>query len=824
LVVTLRHFLKHKLTSAIKIIGLALGLAASLVVMIVNYSELTWDAFWPDADRLYLVESYNINQTNSSSTPHQLKRTIEENIAQISAVARLTRSILLINLPDNPSNATNTFQQSVTRADHTLVDIFSFNTLAGDLDVFQNHSNAAIISKTVAQKYFGAANPIGKTISIATSQLQGPNKQATNSETDTANLFKVVAVIEDTNLRSNEVFQVIIPYQDVADRYATDWNNLQVKTYVKLAAGVAPLAVDQKLAAIAEQNIVNNLNPAALAQFKLISIADVYLSGVDAYGNTRNIWMLYLLGLLIIAISLVNHINLTLSGYLQRQREIALRRLAGATNFKLFLLFWAESLVYLLGAFFIALMLVEPLMPKLADQLGLRLQVGLLQLNGLTGSVLLLLLISSLIIALYPCINFGNIKPARILHANQSKDSIKNIRLRKLLLTLQLVCASGLLVSVGLVAMQMQKLTEFRPGYNIDQIVFVHGQQLMSANIGQLNQFKSRLEAVPEIKAVARMTPNLLGMNAQVEKVSRADQPPENSRFISTLHVPDYNVFNLLQIPLIAGELPATGDSFLINGGKMPPAAITPSRNIILCNNALHLFGFASAEAAVGQQLLLFRGGRAIPFNIAGITGYLHVGDLNGGPKPCLFQQTQFGNAMSWGIRHDTNKIQPLLDQISTIWAEVFSGTPYSWQLKETVANYHKHQQLLANFIYAFTGIALLISLLGIYGLAGLNAQKRAREIALRKLHGASAWQIILLLTREFSLLVIIANVIAWPITIYAISRWLENFYNKIDMWLWAPFFCVLAGVIAFTITWLTVSGQALAVAMSKPADSLREE
>lgn len=822
-VMAIRQLLKHKIHSLVKILGLALGLAGALLVVIVNYSETSWDGFWQDADQIYKFESYDGSKALSGFTPAILAETVRELVPGITAAGRLQRSMILVQFPNQETQAMESFEQSVTRIDDSILDIFLFSERKGNLDNFRNNPTSAIISEATAKKYFGDTDPIGKQFLISASQLEGP--AAASQETpDEQKLYTIVAVIADVSMRSNERYQVIIPFNARQRDIDGNWISRSLSSYIKVNNQTQLDDIEFRLNQFvknqhAEQKVGSNVD----INFKLIALQKLHTQGAEVNGGTQQLILLYVLGFLALFITLVNHINLSFSGYLQRTKEVGLRRLVGAQQGQLFVQIWIESLLYLLLAGLLAFILLEPVLPFISSSLHIRLEKGLLLEPWLLVAIAGLFLFASLVIAGYPVVRVTRSSLAVALRANRARETVVDTRLRKLFYLLQLMASSLLLVSVVIVNAQLDKFSNFDPGYDTDSIYFFHGQQFLNANRGQFAQLKTRLEANPAIQGVARTRRGLLGSRTESGLVSTMDQDKAHAIQIALENVPDFNALRMFQVPLLAGELPQNGDKFL-TGSLGTPANGLGANELVICEAVLPLLGFTNAQDALHQTIKLYMGDFGIPMKIIAVTGKFHFGEFYSASSPCVFWQVQFGNAMSWGINFKGAEFPQVETYIKQVWKDVMGGTPNVMSLRDMVEASVGREKTLQTFLHLIAVITVVISLLGLYGLVQLSLQKRQLELALRKLHGASPMQILKLLTREFAALTLLANLIALPIAVYVARYWLENFYQPINLWWWIPVAALVSVGLTLVLTQASVSLQAIAIARKRPALALAHE
>ncbi len=825
-VLALRQLWKHKIQSLVKILGLTLGLAGALLVVVVNYSESTWDNFWDEADTIYKFEFYDNGKAASGFTPKILAGALREQAPELAAVGNLERSIILVQFPDQQSKSLKTFSQSVTRIDDGILDIFTFTPLEGAITGFRNNPSAAILSETAAKKYFGAQSALGKTFAIGRSQLEGPAPDALEAREE-QRLYTVVAVIADVNQRSNEVFQVMVPALEAVTESDRNWLSRSVSTYIKLNTSNSLANIEQRLNNYVKKQLeALKLSGNAEPSFKAMPIRNVHTQGAEVSGGAQQLLLLYVLGFLVLVITLVNHINLSISGYLQRSKEVGVRRLVGASIGQLFVQIWLESILYLVLAGLFAFMVLEPLLPIIASSLSIRLGNNLLLEPSLMLIIAGLFLCASVLVAIYPVWRVAGLSLAFSLRANRARENLIDTRVRKMFYLVQLIASSLLLISVVVVNAQLEKFSRFDPGYTTKSIYFFHGQEFLTANKGQFLQLKARLEQNPAIESMARMGIGLLGANAEPGWVSTLEQDRAHGVAIAFQHVPDFNGLRVFDVPIVAGELPLTGDKFLQSNPTTQPA-MSPGapefKELVICENLLPLLGFPNAQSAINQTIKFYMGDFGIPTKIIAVTGNFHFGEFYSAPQPCAFWQVTFGNAMSWGIQYKNGEFTEVDAYLKQVWKEVMGGTPYVIPLSGMVEASVGREKILRYFLQVIAGIALVISLLGVFGLIQLTLQKRQLEIALRKLHGASVRQILGMLNKEFAILVLVANLLALPVGFYFANQWLENFYQPIELLWWMPVALAISIGLSLLLTQSTVTLQSMWVARKRPASSLTQ-
>ena len=814
LIIAARNFFNNKIASVIGVLGLSIGLTVSTIIFIINYSELTWDGFWPNANRTYKIESisdYETKKTRSESLFGALRDPLKEYFPEIQYAGRVVMTPSIIR---REGAASEQDENSVTAIDKDILHIFPPTVLAGDLNNFYKDNKAIILSRYNAEKYFGNEDPIGQTLTLR--RLSRSLSNTTFDETD----YKVVAVIENTSQRSDIVFSIVnhfTPEPLSAEEYV-NWTLSSTNTFIQIKRDSNIEALKSRL-----NNFVDKYVPLTVASasrkssdnFRIspINIKDVHTQGAHREDNLQRVWTLSALGLVILSLAAINYINLATARGISRQKEIALRKTMGAKQRQIIMQFLAESVLITLVAFLLALIFAEAIIPIIKNSLNLTLDNYYLADPRLLIGLISFTLLVGVIAGAYPAFYVSRIKPALILKANKSLETETSTRLRKNLITLQFFISGTLLSVILLMAAQLNLALNFNPGYQTKNILFLNSATLVHSDSGAINALKSELQKIPGVEIVARSIQNLPGAMKINGIATSLNQKPEDALPINIIPNADPQEFSLFNISIVAGT------SF--KEGTDPDNYMN---SVILNHQALNNFGFTSAQDAIGKSLVLHMpNGKKHPTTVIGVISNVHLDTHNQPALPALFWHPKVSTS-TIGIRYAGKDRNDIVARAKALWKNLLGVTPVEAFIEDLVAEQYANQILISKFIIAFTAIAMLISSLGLYALALLATQKRAREISLRKIHGASTGGIMYLLIRQFTLPVAIANIAAWPIALYLINRWLENFNQRIDLWVWGPVYCLAAGALAILIAWLTVGGQAYWVARAKPLDALREE
>jgi|GEM_PF-1609198 len=833
LLLALRQFYKHKLNTFISILGLTLGLTASAIILLINHGELTKDSFWPNAERIFFVEFEGSSSNHESYYTAIRPETQQELLTEFGEILDAARYFWR-SAPIHKALADGSLESSehhFLEIDPELLDILEFEVLSGDVQEFYSHPDTIIVNDTTAQQLFGDDNPIGQRLTLNVQDLLEPGDQAiTQGMKD----FRVIAIIADLHDNSQIHNNLFIPYQ-ASLRVQEGSSGIRIhysaRTLIKLKNKSSLPMLENALHDFNNktypEQLRNQLIPSEFSRYHLVNIADANLHPKTAKGARERIWILYLLAGLILSMACINTLNISLASYTQRQREVALRKTLGAASYQLTLQFWIQEALLVLSAFGLTLILMEQLIPLLNNEFHLNLFKPLLYSFGFLGQLFMLLLALSLLLGIYPGFLLSRVNPGRFLHANRASETQGSLRVRQLLVVGQFALSAGLLVAAVLISAQLWKIQNKDTGYQSRDILFAYHPRFRQLETGQYNELRTHIAALPGVEFVANTLPNIPGEGNHAVRISRADQTLADAIDLSQAILVDPDQLELFNISLLAGRYPQLTISTL---AADDPATVTQDSapEILIDPAALAQLGYSSAADALNQELKFYFNNDEnlfMTYRIIGVTHDLHLGDTNLPHKPSYFwlayNQRQL---VSLGIRYQSGLGTKVRAQTEEIYQQLVGVKPNTWLLEDFLDNKLHNERMVAKFVYAFSALAIFISLLGLYGLASLSARQRTREIALRKLHGASTLKILALLARHFSGLVIIANLIAWPISLYVMQQWLTNFSQPISAYFWGGLAGLMSLGLSLFLVWLVLGAQALVVARARPADVLRED
>lgn len=837
MVTTWRHMMKNKLFSAINLFGLAIGLMSCMLIILFIRSEVGYDSQWKDSARIYRLHSAfypperepfltvrsagKLMQTYSDFAPEL----VESGVRLMDIGPTLIRE-------DGVA-----FDENVTFVDRSFFDVFDLKLIAGNRDTALKDVLSVIISRDKAMKYFGTTDVVGKTISLCCLEEKLLE-------------IKVTGVFENLPESTHLNFEFLSPIEESMFAFAPNlldtYNSVNVYTYFKLQEGKTSAQLMERI-----HYWTNNESPSSkdpnialpegvqLTDFNksnLMNIEDIHLGAYDAAGNMGDfkalgdIKMIYTfsaVAIMVLLIASINFMNLSTARASARAREVAMRKVVGASRKQIALQFLGEAVLLALFALFIALVGVEFILPTYADILVKDLSLSLFEDIGLIGAFAAMTLAIGILSGLYPAAILSRFLPASVLKANKSSDASGSSKLRSALVVFQFAISIGLVICTGVVYGQTLYAKTMDAGFQFDDRLILSGIRGLGSSTAA-ESLRQEIERLPEVSSVvfSSEAPTQDNENNRfIEILDSAGESGENiSKVINYYHI-DHNFFQEYGIKPISGR--DFNKSFSTDAYTRGSKEKNGTGGVILNESAVRSLGFSSPDDAIGRVGRV-RFGRSddapiTDLEIIGVIPDIYFRSIRFGIRPSMY----YINSNNWRvatIKYNKDNIMGLVDKVENIWRNQAPQVPFNYQhLSEMVANQYAKEAGQATLFSAFSGLAILIACLGLYGLASFTAERRTKEIGIRKVMGARVIDIIKLLVWQFSKPVMLANLLAWPLAIYYMSDWLSGFeYRLSDIWLYGA--CIVAGGVALVIAWLTVAGHAARVARSNPIKALRYE
>jgi putative ABC transport system permease protein len=822
LIVGVRSLVRHRTYALINILGLAIGIAACLLLVLYVRYETTFDRWIPNGERVFQVQA--IGGADGTRVPQQaahgiLSESLPQAFPEIEAIARMEGEQPVFLIDGEPRYF------DMFYADPNLFRILELPFLRGDPARALEPAEALVMSRTQAMNLFGSIDVIGRTL---TGIRRGERYEQ-----------RVTGIFEDLPANSHLDLQMV---GRITDQMKADcgWGCINGYVYLKLRPGVDAEAINARLPAWERRYIPpvdvggSRVSEGDIFDWRLVNVRDVHLSGAEGAENRpgndpRTILTFSIVAALILGMAAINFINLATARAGQRAREVALRKVLGARRRQLVSQFLGESLLIAAVATLLALAAAELALPWLSAFLRANLDLHYLGEGGMLLPVLGLWLAVGLAGGLYPAFYLSRYQPGEVLKANQSTAEPSGTgRLRSALVVAQFAVSIGLIVCTLVVYAQTMFAQRSEIGFERSGLI-----QITNANraavVPAIDLLHREIARLPGVDSVAGASITAASDNTTTVQV----RVPGRSRpeMIGNYAVhPDF--FRTMEIRLLAGRL--LSRQFARDNAWTPyepeDAALAAQRemvargiNIVVNRAAAQRLGFGGPEQALGKQVQLdFYGPEAglLPATIVGVVENSRFRSLREPVEPMIFQDR--GIYRSIAVRYRSSDPEGLRQRIGQVWRRIVPDVPFEadfadQQLAELYATDAARGQTFAGFSL----LAVVIACLGLFGLAAFTAERRTKEIGIRKVFGARSRDIVRLLAWQFSKPVILANLIAWPVAWWVMRGWLNGFDARISL---TPGPFLLAGLLALGIAIGTIVGHALKVSRTNPIHALRYE
>jgi len=819
--VMLRSLLRRRLSTGINVLGLSLGMAACILIMLYAVHETSYDRFWRGSDHIHRVAVTVTRpgqpaKTLAYSMPPAAAALRESFPGQIEAATRLLqqRSVIAIDQ--------SRFLEQVSVVDPNFFAVFQPDLLAGDANTAFADPSSLVVTQSMARKLFGSDQVLGRRLTI-----------------DGAHEVRVTAILRDLPAATHFDLRLMIPIGSKASRFTPEalqrWTALFAYTYVRLSPGTHADEINRRLPIWEETHFPSDASrsSAELAATYGLHLRPVVsgfqepLAGDPRPAASPTILRAFLgIAALTIGLATINFVNLGLAGAMERSREVALRKILGATRFQILIQFIAEATLVAAIALLAALVLVEALLPFYGALVGSPLPSPMQADHRIAVLLGGLILFCGLAGGIYPGWVISAGKLARVLTASASGIGGGQGRLGTALITFQFAASTALIAGTFVVHMQIDYSQTKDLGFDKDNVVVIEGLG-RSSIAPRRDAFLKQLETEPGIFSVAAgyMAPGF-GDNSRM-KASLAGQEIGADMLMRDLPV-SHDYLETLGADILAGRNfdedrgTDTLRKLPPGTGTLPGAETIGEGAAILNQAALDHFGIRSPDAALGRTLeALDGGGTLLRLSVIGVVRDFHLGSTHDEIPPAFFyvdpSRLDFGIAKLRG-----GSIKDGLASIEALWKASFPELPLQLRfLDERIDALYDRDRRAGILLACFSVAAVLIACMGLLGLAASIAAKRTGEIAVRKILGASTRQILQLLLWQFTKPVFWSNLLAWPLAFLALRNWLENYAYRIDPGI-LPF--IGATAITMLIAWITVAGHAYRVAALRPVQALRHE
>jgi putative ABC transport system permease protein len=790
--ISFRNLWKNKGFSLITILGLAAGLACFILIAAYARFEMSFDRFHEKTGRIFRAISAEVPEGGTpegygKNHPSLLAALLKEEFPEVRHAARVFARVDIQAVLQAGERA---FTQKGIFADQDFLEVFSFSLLRGDRTTVLAAPASIVLTATTARKLFGEEDPVGRTVSFREGR----------GSADIAVTGVVEDVPRNSHLRFDYLLSVASLEADKDNGYMFDnWGVGNFYIYVELGDGEQRRTVEDRFLAWLEKNRPEQME-SGLRLF-LQPVEDIHLRSnirgeLSTNNEIRTLRLFFTIAVITLLIAAVNYMNIVTARSSTRAREIGIRKVTGANRRQLFQQFIGESLVFAVLAFLAAVAIVRFALPRFGAVAGIDLQM-----QDIAGGSFLLFafgaaILTGLVSGLYPALVLSGFQPVRVLR-NLSASGRKGARLRNLLVVAQFTASIVLIVCALVVSGQLRFISNQRLGFDREHVVVIPIREAETA--ARAGAIRTEFLRHPEVHSVSRTS----GLPTRIEnRILNAGFVSDDAEKIKMSYRFDYvdeNFLNVFKVELAAGRNFSPADS--------------DGENVVLINETLaKMAGWAEAE---GKEVPFIRG----PKRVIGVVKDFHFQSFHEPMAPMVLIPRQGDNL---AVRVHPGDVPKTVALLKDVFEKNTTTQPFEFFfLDDDFDALYRKERRTGEIFGAFAIMAVVIACLGLLGLAAFAVERRTKEIGIRKVMGASASQLAVRLSREFVVLVLLANIIAWPVAYYAMSRWLQQFAYRIPL---GFLFFVLAAGGALLVALLTVGTQTVRAALSNPVDALRYE
>ncbi|MBO9202653.1 MULTISPECIES: ABC transporter permease [Niastella] len=800
--IALRNLWKSKGFSAINIIGLAIGLATCLLIMLFVLDELSYDRYNKKADRIYRVDGdikFGGNHFILAVAPDPMGATLKKDYPQVEQYVRFRGQGGLLLKKGNE----NVQEDKVIYADSTLFDVFTLPMLDGDPQTALQAPNSLVITATTALKYFNTTQAVGRTMLV-----------------NNRDNYKITAVIKDIPAQSHFNFDFFVSMATLEESRRNNWVSNNFNTYVVLKEGSDPKKLEAQFDALIDKYVgpaVKQIMSIDMAEFKkagnyekqyLTPLTSIHLHS-DKTGelapnsNIQYVYIFSAIAFFILLIACVNFMNLSTARSANRAREVGVRKVLGSLKANLVKQFLTESILISCMALVLALGLTFIMLPTFNHLAAKEIKLDLLSNPWLLPALLLMVLITGLLAGSYPAFYLSSFKPIQVIKGKLAAG-FKTSWLRSGLVVFQFAISIILIIATIVIYKQLNFIQSHKTGFNREQVLVIHSTSPLGSKA------KTFREEVVKISGVenATMTGYLPTNGWRNDNPVFADPTLDQKKAVS------------MQTWDVDEQYISTLGMELVTGRNFSKEFLTDSSAIIINEAAAKMYGFTEP---IGKNLYYLRDintRSASVLHVIGIVKDFNFTSFRQQVTPLALLMGE--NAGNTAIRINSKNIPHLVTQIENLYNKMAPGEPFDYTfMDEDFNNLYRTEQRMGVIAISFSALAILIACLGLFGLAAYAAEQRTKEIGIRKVLGATVSNITAMLSKDFLKLVVVAAVIAFPLAWWFMHSWLQDFAYRTNISWWV---FIMAGVVAAFIAVFTVSFQTIRAALMNPVKSLRNE
>lgn len=796
--VALRNILKHKFFSAINIIGLVIGMTCCLFIFIYVQDELSYDKFHRDYEKIYRIGLHGKiagQEIYTSNTCLPVGPTMKNEIPGVEEVLRVIPATRGAGMAFRNEDISFT-EDKVLYADSNFYEFFTFNLLQGDPTTALVEPNSIVITEGLAKKYFGTTEALGKTLVV------GVDKMA----------CKVTGITAEAPSNSHIHFNAIISYVTVEKDFFQGWTGNSIQTYIKVNPATSVAEINSKLEDIVENYVGKELEAGLGVKFEdfrkqggiysyyIYPITDTHLKSgladdLEPGGDMTYVYIFSGVGLFILLLACINFMNLSTARSAGRAKEVGLRKTLGSPRRQMIVQFLSESFIYSVIAIVLAIGVSYLLLPQFNLLSGKQLTLQALFSPTFMGAAAILILIVGLVAGSYPAFYLTAYKPVEVLKG-KVRAGMKSKGIRSSLVVLQFAVSTFLIVATMVVFQQLTFMQNKNLGLDKENVISITG----TARLGENRKaFKEAIESQAGVVKTSYTNNIFPGVN----NTTVVREKGKDTDHLVGMYYADWDHLEVMKFTLKEGRF-------------FSRDLATDSTAALINEAAIREYGFQSPLTA---ELTDFNGTTPENIRVIGVVKDFNFESLRTQVRPLVIRLVDYSRLML--VRYEGNP-QTVIAAIEKQWKELAPGEPFEYTfLDQNFDSLFRSEMRLRDIFTTFAMLAIFIACLGLFALAAFTTEQRTKEIGVRKAMGASVFSLTVLLSKEFTRLVVISIIPALAIGWWAADWWLKEFMYRIEL---SPVLFVACALGAIVIAWITVSYQSIKAAKVNPVNSLRYE
>ncbi len=800
--IAVRNILGQKVYSTINILGLAVGMTATILIALYVQNELSYDTYHDKSDRIYRASREWLN-ANGESSLHLGHLAPPFGPYLASDMEGVLEEVVRINSGYNPMMSYNDKkfeERGFFWAEDNLFNVFSWKLIAGDPKNALKEPNSIILTKTAAEKYYGDEDPMGKSITF-------------NNFGITAD-FKITGIIEDTPPNSHFKYNMFASFVTLENFFGREnlmqnWGSNNYSTYILLEKGKHIAELEERIPEFIDKHLgeIGGKPASTTNKLHFMPLADIHLhshldSEIEANGDIKYVYTYTIIAIFILVIACINFMNLSTARSMKRAKEVGMRKVMGAYRSSLIRQFITESTLIATISAIIALGLVLLVLPWFNNFSGKQLSLNSIDPLFLSSVLITVVLTVGLLAGSYPAFVLSSFTPVKVLKG--SKLNVQNkINLRSTLVVFQFFISICLLIGVGVVNDQIEYMKTKNLGFSKENKVVLPSSNEIYVNFAMIRDRLVKQQSINDVTLSSRVPSGRL-LDSQGGEYEIEGEMRRLDFRIADIHV-DHSYLKTLGVKMLAGR-------------NFDPQLASDSTEAFVINKAaVDGLGYTNAEEAIGKK-----------FNYGGRNGYIigvcedfHFESLHQEIAPITFQITN-GRANNVIVSVNEGYEEEAIAYLREEWTSLRAGYPFDYfTIGDRFNAQYEAEEKLSQLVNYFSVLAIFVAMLGLFGLSSFNVEQNVKQIGIRKVLGASINQVVYMFTKRFAILVVIGIVLAIPVSYFGMKAWLGEFPYATNL---EPSTFIIGSLVAFIFALITVSFEIIKGAMSNPIDSLRSE